>query len=71
MVRAHDARPMMLVFEKPELTYSRAAAELAAEMSVPTVQYSGPRFDIVHPTKRGYAGLAEEILDRLAAEDYL
>jgi lysophospholipase L1-like esterase len=74
LVRDHGAKPLLLSFDSPPggtSVYGNAIGQVASELRVPLVVYTGPRIDVVHPTKSGYARLAAAIRDRLQQEEYL
>jgi lysophospholipase L1-like esterase len=70
LTREHGARPLMLDFSGNDGNnpYTRVMAELADERRVPLIVYSGPRLDIVHPTREGYVELARSVFDQLRAD---
>lgn len=72
--RAHGAKPLLLSFAgppQPEQPYANAIGEVATAMDVPLVVYTGPRIDLVHPTRDGYGPLAAAILARLRSAGYI
>ncbi len=77
LAREHGARALMISFWDAERIsvptyappgsetfgplYRQTATEVASELGVPLVVYSGPRLDIVHPTREGYVRLATDV----------
>ena len=73
-VRAQGGLPVLLSFTggpSGQSPYGRAQAQVAKELNVPLVVYSGPRIDVVHPSTEGYEKMAAEVVARLDAEGYL
>jgi len=66
LVRERGGKPLLVSFWDPlvieTLPYQDVISELGARLAVPIVVYSGPRMDIVHPTREGYIGLATDLV---------
>jgi lysophospholipase L1-like esterase len=72
--RAAGAQPILISFwneRSPQREHVEALATVARELEVPLITYAGPRLDVVHPTRDGYAWLAEQIEDRLRTQGVL
>jgi lysophospholipase L1-like esterase len=66
--RAQGAQPLLLSFlgaESPQRGHMAALEAVSRDLGVPLITYEGPRLDVVHPTREGYAGLARQIAQRL------
>ena len=50
----------------PQREHLAALDAAARDLGVPLVNYAGPRLDVVHPTRQGYAGFAAELRRTLA-----
>jgi lysophospholipase L1-like esterase len=75
LVRERGGKPLLLSFWDPlvieTLPYQDVISDLGARLAVPIVVYSGPRMDIVHPTKEGYIGLATHLARVIEVEGLL
>ncbi|HWP64990.1 MAG TPA: GDSL-type esterase/lipase family protein [Candidatus Limnocylindria bacterium] len=70
LAREAGAQPVLLDFlhpASPQRAHVAALHAAARELDVPLVVYDGPRLDVVHPTRDGYAWLAGELERVLAA----
>jgi lysophospholipase L1-like esterase len=66
--RAAGAHVVLLSFwgeRSPQREHMAALDAVARELDVPLITYTGPRLDVVHPTREGYVGLAEQVRSRL------
>lgn len=75
VARERGAKPILVSFWNRNMSdmlpYRDVMTGLAAQLDVPVVTYSGPRMDIVHPTRDGYMELATELARALRAEGVL
>lgn len=74
LCRAHGVKPLLLSFAgepRKQHPYADAIGRVATAIDVPLVVYSGPRIDVIHPTRDGYAALAAAILARLQSAGYV
>jgi len=74
LCRAHGVKPILLSFAgepRKGHPYADAIGKVATGMDVPLVIYGGPRIDVVHPTRDGYAALSAAILARLQSAGYV
>ncbi len=55
----------------PQKDYVVAVSGVAADLSVPLIQYEGPKLDTVHPTAAGYVLLSDALADRLLQEQHI
>jgi lysophospholipase L1-like esterase len=68
LCRTHGAKVLLLSFAgspRPEQPYADAIGKVATAMNVPLVVYDGPRIDLIHPAREGYAALSATLLERL------
>ena len=62
------AQPVLVDFlheRSPQVEHVEALRSAARDLDVPLVTYAGPRIDVVHPTREGYAAFAEDLRGRL------
>lgn len=73
LTRESGAQVLWLEFldQQIENPYRDSLHTVQAELNVPALRYQGPQLDAVHPTREGYAQLAEDLLRRLEAEGYV
>jgi lysophospholipase L1-like esterase len=74
LTRAHGATPILVNFwAKPRRPspYWAALHAVASDLDVPLIEYSGPRLDVIHPTREGATQLARQLLDRLLIDGYV
>jgi lysophospholipase L1-like esterase len=71
LIRAHDARPVILDWSPWLRAYHEADVTVANELGVPLLVYEGNRVDVIHPDAAGYAAFAVRLRDDLTRDGYL
>lgn len=74
LAREMGAQPVLVDFlheRSPQVEHVAALRSAARDLDVPLVTYAGPRLDVVHPTREGYAAFAAELRWRLDAAGLL
>ena len=72
LLRAHGTDLVLIDWGvDPKNEYRPRLARVARDVGAPLVVYDGPRFDLIHPTAAGNAGLAKRLLATLDAAGHL